>query len=92
MDEGFSFKIHFKVGVTEYLLWEEYVEKCKKEGTKPCSYPTFARGYKQYTVDKNYTSHVEHKPGVTLEVDWSGPTIRKNRLEITNGLCYIGGR
>ena len=40
-----------KVGVTEYLLWEEYVEKCKKEGTKPCSYPTFARGYKQYTVD-----------------------------------------
>lgn len=23
----------------------------------------------------NYTSHVEHKPGVTLEVDWSGPTM-----------------
>ena len=64
-----------KVGVTETLLWEEYVEKCKKEGTKPCSYPTFARGYKQYTVDKNYTSHVEHKPGVTIEVDWSGPTM-----------------
>ena len=64
-----------KVGVTESLLWEEYVEKCKNDGTKPCSYPTFARGYKQYTKDKNYTSHVEHKPGVTLEVDWSGPTM-----------------
>ena len=64
-----------KVGVTEVLLWEEYCEKCKKEGVKPCSYPTFARGYKGYTVSKNYTSHVEHKPGVTLEVDWSGPTM-----------------
>lgn len=64
-----------KVGVTEVLLWEEYCEKCKKEGVNPCSYPTFARGYKGYTVSKNYTSHVEHKPGVTLEVDWSGPTM-----------------
>ena len=64
-----------KVGVTETLLWEEYVEKCKQDGVKPCSYPTFARGYKQYTVDKSYTSHVEHKPGVTIEVDWSGPTM-----------------
>lgn len=64
-----------KVGVTEFLLWEKYVEKCRKEMKKPCSYPTFARGYKKYMVDKNYTSHVEHKPGVTIEVDWSGPTM-----------------
>lgn len=58
-----------KVGVTEVLLWEEYCEKCRKEGVKACSYPTFARGYKRYTVSRNYTSHVEHKPGVTLEAD-----------------------
>lgn len=64
-----------KVGVTEVLLWEEYCEKCEKEGVKFCSYPTVARGYKRYTVSKNYTSHVEHKPGVTLEVDCSGPTM-----------------
>ncbi|MCD7822940.1 MAG: IS21 family transposase [Oscillospiraceae bacterium] len=64
-----------KVGVTEALLWEEYCDKCKKEGVKACSYPTFTRGYKNYTINKNYTSHIEHKPGVTLEVDWSGPTI-----------------
>ncbi len=62
-----------KVGVTEILLWEEYCEKCKKEDVNVCSYPTFARGYKKHTVRRNYTSHVEHKPGVTLEVDWSGP-------------------
>ena len=47
----------------------------KNEGEKACSYPTFARGYKRYTVSRNYTSHVEHKPGVALEVDWSGPTM-----------------
>ncbi len=55
------------------LLWEECCEKCKKEGEKACSYPTFARGYKRYTVSRNYTSHVEHKTGVALEVDWSVP-------------------
>lgn len=38
-----------KVGVTGVLLWEEYCEKCKNEGEKACSYPTFARGYKRYT-------------------------------------------
>lgn len=64
-----------KVGVTEMLLWEEYVEKCKKSGVKACSYPTFARGYNRYTVSRNYTSHIEHKPGIALEVDWSGPTM-----------------
>ena len=56
-----------KVGVTGVLLWEEYCEKCKNEGEKACSHPTFARGCKRYTVSRNYTSHVEHKPGVTLE-------------------------
>ena len=76
-----------KVGVTEFLLWEEYVQGCRKEGTKPCSYPTFARGYKQYTVDKNYTSHVEHKPGVTLEVDWSGPTM--SYIDPDTGAAHI---
>lgn len=27
-------------------------------------------------MSKSYTSHVEHKPGITPEVDWSGPTMR----------------
>ena len=64
-----------KVGVTETLLWEEYCAKCEEEGVKHCCFATFASGYKRYTADKNYTSHVIHKPGVALEVDWSGPTM-----------------
>lgn len=64
-----------KVGVTEMLLWEEYCEKCNAQGISHCCYATFANGYKRFIADKNYTSHIEHKPGVTLEVDWSGPTM-----------------
>lgn len=64
-----------KVGVTLKLLWEEYVSNCKKEGTKPCSYPTFVLNYQEYTSSKKYTSHIEHKPGEDIEVDWSGPTM-----------------
>ena len=29
-----------------------------------CSYITFAKNYKKVTADKNYTSHIEHKPGI----------------------------
>lgn len=57
------------------LLWEEYCEKCELENVVACSYTTFTLNYKRYTADKNYTSHIEHKPGVEIEVDWSGPTM-----------------
>ncbi|RKI86986.1 hypothetical protein D7V94_21830 [Parablautia intestinalis] len=67
-----------KVGATGALLWEEYCEKCKNEGEKACSYPTFARGCKRYTVSRNYASHVEHKPGVTLEAKAESSAIRQH--------------
>ncbi len=64
-----------KVGATEMLLWEEYCEKCNTEGVPHCCYATSANGYKRFIADKDYTSHIERKPGVTLEVDWPGPTM-----------------
>ncbi len=64
-----------KVGVTEMLLWEEYCEKCNTEGVSHRCYATFANGYKRFIADKDYTSHIERKPGVILEVDWPGPTM-----------------
>lgn len=64
-----------KTGVTMKLLWEEYRDKCIKEGNNYCAYPTFNINYYKYIGDKNYTSHIEHKPGITVEVDWSGPTM-----------------
>ena len=75
VDYAYIHKELGKVGVTEVLLWEEYRDKCIREGVKYCSYVTFSRRYKEYTANKNYTSHIEHKPGVTLEVDWSGSTM-----------------
>lgn len=64
-----------KVGVTLKLLWEEYSVNCKAKGRTPCSYATFTRVYGKYTNRCDYSSHVSHKPGVTVEVDWSGPTM-----------------
>lgn len=64
-----------KKGVTLHLLWEEYVDKCKKEGLNPYSYISFTTKYGKYTTNKSFTSHIEHKPGETIEVDWSGPTM-----------------
>lgn len=75
VDYSYVHKELKKTGVTQQLLWEEYCDKCKAENVKACSYVTFTKNYKKYTADKNYTSHVEHKPSVEIEVDWSGPTM-----------------
>lgn len=64
-----------KTGVTLQLLWEEYCAKCEKENALACCYVTFVNNYRRYTTNKNYTSRIEHKPGVEVEVDWSGPTM-----------------
>lgn len=42
---------------------------------KYCSYPTFVVNYEKYTSIQKYTSHLTHKPGETIEVDWSGSTM-----------------
>lgn len=75
VDYAYVHKELLKTGVTEYLLWEEYCDKCKKDGVTACSYPTFTKNYKKYTKEKNYTSRIRHRPGDEIEVDWSGPTM-----------------
>ncbi len=75
VDYSYVHKELKKTGVTEKLLWEEYCARCGKAGVNACSYITFARNYKKFTADKNYTSHIEHKPGLEVEVDWSGPVM-----------------
>ena len=65
-----------KTGVTLTLLWEEYCAECKRNGLKACCYVTYTTGYKKYLNSKSFTSHVEHKPGITIEVDWAGSTMK----------------
>jgi hypothetical protein len=38
-------------------------------------YTKFCNGYSKYTTASKLTSHIERKPGMTVEVDWSGPTM-----------------
>lgn len=38
-------------------------------------YTKYCDGYGDFTRESNLTSHIEHKPGVITEVDWSGPTM-----------------
>ena len=64
-----------KVGVTLKLLWQEYQDKCKSGIKIPMGYTKFCKGYADHTIVNNLTNHLEHKPGVVTEVDWSGPTM-----------------
>jgi transposase len=64
-----------KVGVTLKLLWNEYKDKCRTENTIPMGYTKFCQGYSDYTISNKLTNHLEHKPGIATEVDWSGPTM-----------------
>ena len=65
-----------KVGVTLKLLWEEYKDRCKASEAIAMGYTKFCEGYSRYTSVNNLTSHIEHKPGIVTEVDWSGPTMK----------------
>jgi len=64
-----------KVGVTLKLLWSEYQDTCRTENTIPMGYTKFCEGYRDYTIANKLTNHLEHKPGIATEVDWSGPTM-----------------
>lgn len=64
-----------RIGVTLKLLWQEYQDKCKTASTIPMGYTKFCDGYSKYTIANKLTNHLEHKPGIITEVDWSGPTM-----------------
>ena len=64
-----------RVGVTQKLLWQEYQDKCKSDGSIPMGYTKFCQGYGGYIIVNKLTNHLEHKPGDVMEVDWSGPTM-----------------
>lgn len=64
-----------KVGVTLKLLWQEYQDKCKSSTKIPMGYTKFCNGYADHTIVNKLTNHLEHKPGIATEVDWSGPTM-----------------
>lgn len=63
------------IGVNLKLLWKEYQDDCSKKGTLPMGYTKYCRGYNEHTISNKITNHLIHKPGVIVEVDWSGSTM-----------------
>lgn len=61
-------------GVTLTLLWMEYCDQCRAEGTIPYQSTQFNKYYNDYLNRTNATMHLNHKPGETMQVDWAGDT------------------
>lgn len=64
-----------RTGVTLKLLWQEYQDKCASLTKIPMGYTKYCRGYNKFVVSNSLTNHLEHKPGIAVQVDWSGPTM-----------------
>jgi len=61
-------------GVTLSLLWNEYCDNCRTEGSRPLMYTQFCFHYQEYAVKNKATLRIHHKPGDRMEVDWAGNT------------------
>jgi len=60
-----------KVGVTKFLLWNEY----RLSNPDGYSYPQFCKLYRGRAETVDVTMHVEHKPGDKLNIDYTGKKI-----------------
>lgn len=65
-----------RVGVTLKLLHAEYVDHNRRKHTPVMGYDRFCKAYAQHVLIAGAASRVGHKAGQTVEVDWSGPTMR----------------
>lgn len=70
-----------KTGVTLLLLWEEYCDDCKDKGMFFFRYSKFCHDYSKFTNSKSITNHLTHKPGIIIENDWSGKTMKFYSLD-----------
>lgn len=64
-----------KPHVTLKLLWEEYVEKCHNSGDRFYMETQFRRHYHKFARVHKATIRLEHKPALSLEVDWAGTKV-----------------
>lgn len=74
-----------KVGVNLRLLHDEYRDVCARTHKVAMGYTRFCERYAEYTVANNLTKRIEHKAGVSCEVDWSGPTVGKGLVDPITG-------
>ena len=63
-----------KSGVTLQLLWFEYCDKCRDEGSVPYQLTQFKKYYREYAMATKASMRIQRKPGELMEVDWAGQT------------------
>ena len=63
-----------KDGVTLSLLWSEYCEACRTEGSIPYMATQFSDKYRKWARATKATMRINHKPGNSIMVDWAGST------------------
>ncbi len=57
-----------KTGVTRQLLWQNYID----EYPDGYSYTQFCEHYRRYRTTLDATMHLQHEPGLSLQVDFAG--------------------
>lgn len=60
-----------KVGVTKFLLWNEY----RLDNPDGYSYPQYCKLYRERSAAVDVSMHIEHKPGDKLYIDYTGQKI-----------------
>ena len=63
-----------KDNVTLSLLWSEYCESCRTDGTVPYMSTQFCDKYRRWAKSTKATMRIKHKPGNAIMVDWAGST------------------
>lgn len=71
-DWGYVHKEMAKVGVNLRLLHEEYKSECQRSHKVAMGYTRFCECYGDHVAANNLTKRIDHKVGVSCEVDWSG--------------------
>ena len=61
-------------GVNKKLLWTEYLEQCRREGTEALMYSQFCYYIQLEEQKRRATMHIPRNPGQQVEVDWAGDT------------------
>ena len=82
-----------KPGVTKTLLYDEYVDECKRAGLIYYQPTQFKYYFEKALRKKSFSEIIRHKPGEEAEVDWTGDPARwtdPDTGEIVTGWLFVG--
>lgn len=77
-----------KVGVTKFLLWNEY----RLSNPDGYSYPQFCKLYRERAETVDVSMHIEHKPGDKLYIDYTGkkiPYVDRSTGEVKDAEIFL---